>query len=91
MNKYPNNLKARRLKRNITQKELAKKVGVSLRMIRYYEQGERNLANAPCDRVFRYAAALQCPLSELFIESDFKTWVMQYEANLIFMYKRGIK
>ena len=49
----------------LTQKELADESGVSLRVIRAYEQEQRSLANAGAETVQRLCRALGCRIEEL--------------------------
>ena len=51
-----------------TQKELAEKSGVSVRAIRDYEQGQRNLSKASAETVYRLAKTLQVSMEELIKE-----------------------
>lgn len=91
IDKYPNNLKTRRLMRKMTQRELAEKTGISFRMIQFYEQGVKNLEHAPCDKLYKLAAALETTVSELFLESDFKEQIQIYEATMLKMLIKGMK
>lgn len=49
----------------LTQKALADRSGVSVRMIQQYEQGQKNLAHARADVVVRLSKALYCNIEEL--------------------------
>lgn len=60
-----NNLKDLRTAAGITQAELAKKSGVSLRMIQYYEQGFKDLSKAALETGIRIADALNCDPRDL--------------------------
>lgn len=51
-----------------TQKELAEKSGVSVRAIRDYEQGQRDLSKASAETVYRLAKTLQVSMEELIKE-----------------------
>ena len=55
---HPSPLKALRKAAGLTQTELAERAGVSLRMIRAYEQGTQDLSKAEAASVFRLANAL---------------------------------
>ena len=49
----------------LTQQALAELSGVSLRMIRAYEQGSQDLSRAEADSLIRLARALHCPPERL--------------------------
>ena len=49
----------------LTQKALADRSGVSVRMIQQYEQGQKKLAHAHADVVVRLSKALYCNIEEL--------------------------
>ena len=51
----------------MTQKMLAEKSGVSVRMIASYEQGAKELSKASAETVFRLANALHCEMEDLVI------------------------
>ncbi len=57
---YENPLKAQRKLCGLTQLELADRAGVSLRMIRAYEQGKQPIAKAEAGTVFSLATVLGC-------------------------------
>lgn len=66
--------KARQLLRfrsyaKLTQKMLADKSGVSVRMIEQYEQGKKDLNHASAETVYKLSKALGCGMEEL-IEID---------------------
>ena len=65
VNKTVNRLKAQRKLSGLTQTELANRSGVSLRMIRAYEQGQQPLAKAEAGTVFSLAKALGCDAEAL--------------------------
>lgn len=58
-------LKSLRQLSGYTQKELAERSGVSLRMIQAYEQGSQPLGRAEADAVFRLARSLGCEMEAL--------------------------
>lgn len=60
-----NRLKAQRKLSGLTQAELANRSGVSLRMIRAYEQGQQPIAKAEAGTVFSLAKALGCDAEAL--------------------------
>lgn len=59
------NLKRIRSIYGITQAELAKRSGVSLRSIQMYEQRNKNINKASVDTVYRIAKILGCTMEEL--------------------------
>lgn len=60
-----NNLKELRKAAGLTQAELAKKSGVNLSMIQFYEQGFKDLNKAAFETGLRIAEALDCDPREL--------------------------
>ncbi len=49
----------------LTQKMLAEKTGVSLRMIEQYEQGRKDINHASAETVYKLAKSLGCSMEEL--------------------------
>lgn len=60
-----NKLKEKRMQRKLSQSQLAKASGVSLRMLQKYEQGDRDLNKAQSETVYKLAKALNCKMEEL--------------------------
>lgn len=60
-------LKLQRKKKGLSQKELAELSGISLRSIRAYEQGTRDLAGASARQVGALCVALDCAPEELLL------------------------
>lgn len=58
-------LKRLRKAANLTQKELAEKSRVSLRMIKAYEQGEQDIKKAEVETVIKLADALNCNVKDI--------------------------
>ena len=58
-------IKELRQKKEITQKELAELTGVSLRMIRAYEQGDQDIRKAEAQSVFNLSRAFGCKPEEI--------------------------
>lgn len=58
-------LKELRKSKNLSQKELAEKVGVSLKAIQAYEQNYRPLGNASALDVYQIAKVLDTTIEEL--------------------------
>jgi transcriptional regulator with XRE-family HTH domain len=59
------NLAYYRSKCGLSQSQLAKKSGVSVRVLQGYEQGERDLNKAAADTVMRLAQAVGVTVEEL--------------------------
>ena len=53
------------MQRKLSQSQLAKASGVSLRMLQKYEQGDRDLNKAQAETVYKLAKALNCKMEEL--------------------------
>lgn len=60
-----NKLKQTREAAGITQTELAKASGISVRVLQNYEQGTRPLNGARAITVYRIAKALNCTVEDL--------------------------
>ena len=60
-----NKLKEKRMQRKLSQSQLAKASGVSLRMLQKYEQGDRDIKKAQAETVYKLAQALDCTIEEL--------------------------
>lgn len=60
-----NPLKRQRKVAGLTQKELAEKSGVKLRMIRAYEQDYQNISRAEVASVLKLARVLNCSAEDL--------------------------
>lgn len=60
-----NKLAEKRKEQNLTQDQLAEKAQVSVRSIRAYEQGSKEVNNAKAVTVYRLAKALECEVDEL--------------------------
>lgn len=64
------NLKKWRTIRNLTQKELAEKAGISLRTLQDYEQGRKSINGAAALTVCKLADELICEPFELLEDED---------------------
>ena len=60
-----NNLKMIRLSRDMTQRDLSEKSGVSIHMIQFYEQGVRDINRAEALTVYKLAVTLGCRMEDL--------------------------
>jgi putative transcriptional regulator len=70
--KVRNHIKERRLRRGLSQEELARAVGVSRQSINSIERG-RYIPSLPL--ALRFAQLFGCPTDELFeLQEEFKTW-----------------
>ena len=59
-------LKAMRLQKNITQKELAARADISQRVLQQYEQGtQREIDSARLDVILKLCIALDCEMSDI--------------------------
>lgn len=64
------NLQRIRKEKGLTQKQLAEKSGVSLKMIQKYETGEKNINHARTVTVFRLSYVLNTPMLYLMEDGD---------------------
>lgn len=58
-------LKERRIKRGLTQSELAQKTGLSIRLIQKYEQNAQDLNKVYAITIYKLAKALDCAYEDL--------------------------
>lgn len=58
-------LKKIRIEKGLTQKQLADKADVHLRMIQNYEGGQRNINGAAVLTIYRLAKVLECDMEDL--------------------------
>ena len=59
------NLKSLRTKAGMSQSQLAKSSGVTLRMIQHYEQGFKDINKAQALTVWKLAQALGCRIEDI--------------------------
>ena len=62
---YKSNLKHCREKKGLSQSQLAKQSGVSLRVIQAYEQGYKDINKAQVITALQLAEALECDVKEI--------------------------
>lgn len=62
---YKSRLKFMREEKGMSQSELSRKSGVSLRSIQMFEQGNRDINKAQCVTVLQLAEALDCDVYEI--------------------------
>ncbi len=65
MNETQNNLQRLRKDKGLSQSQLAKLSGVSVRMIQKYEINEKDINKAQCLTVYKLAKALGCKTENL--------------------------
>lgn len=58
-------LKAMRLKKNITQKELAEIADINQRVLQHYEQGSKVIDSARLEVILKLCLALDCEMSDI--------------------------
>lgn len=58
-------LKELRIKKGLTQKELAQKAGLSVRLIQKYEQNVQNLNQVYAITIYKLAKVLDCSYEDL--------------------------
>ena len=58
-------LKEMRMEKGMTQEQLAKKSGVSIRTIQSYERGLRRIDGATLETLCRFAIALDCRIRDI--------------------------
>ena len=75
-------LKKMREKSGMSQSQLAKKSGIYIRTLQYYEQGKMNFDHARMDKIIATAVALNCNLSDLIEDSNMREKIEQYQKTL---------
>lgn len=65
-------IKELRLKAGLTQKELAEKSGMDIKVLMAYESGKRNLDNAKLETILNLCIALQCRLEDIIEDENIK-------------------
>ena len=63
-------LKELRIKRNLTQKELAQISGVNWRTVQNYEQGKNDINKAQGDILYKLSKALKCRIEDLLVKEN---------------------
>ncbi|MCQ2059746.1 MAG: helix-turn-helix domain-containing protein [Bacteroidaceae bacterium] len=62
-----------RIKRGLSQSQLAEKAGVKLRTLQHYEQGTKNIDGAKLHTLLNIADALNCPLTAILKDEELKS------------------
>ena len=60
-----NKLQEKRKAAGLSQSQLAKKAGISVRTLQHYEIGDKDIRKAAVDKVLALADALECDLNEI--------------------------
>lgn len=58
-------LKDYRIKKGLSQSQLAAASGVNVRMIQYYEQGAKDINKASAETLYKLSEALGCRMEDL--------------------------
>ena len=72
-------LKELRIKKDITQQQLAKITHINVRTLQYYEQGINKIDHARLDTILKLCVALECEIGDLMEEVD---WYPLYEEYM---------
>ncbi len=72
-------LKKMRESRGLSQSQLAKMSGVSLRALQYYEQGRLNFNGAKVDKIFSIAFALGCDVEDILSDEKAIAAISKYQ------------
>ena len=64
-------LKEKRIETGMSQSQLAKKAGINVRILQYYEQRTKNFDHARIDRILKICLALNCRIDEVVENTDF--------------------
>ena len=76
-----NKLKTMREMRELTQREVAELSGVSFRMIKDYEQGQRDINGARLSTLLRLCLALGCKLEDIIDDAETLELLRRYEER----------
>ena len=71
-------LQEMRKARGFSQAALAEKAGINLRMLQYYEQGDKDLNGARLDTLLKLCAALECRLIDIVNAPELVELLHQY-------------
>lgn len=74
-------LKVMREMRELTQREVAELSGVSFRMIKDYEQGQRDINGAKLLTLLKLCAALRCRLEDILGDAETLELLRRYEER----------
>ncbi len=74
-------LKVMREMRELTQREVAELSGVSFRMIKDYEQGQRDINGAKLLTLLKLCLALRCRLEDIVDDTETLELLRQYEGR----------
>ena len=75
-------LKEIREKNKISQGQLAKEIGISVKSIQAYEQGLRDFTGAKLDTILKACVVLNCDLKEMFSDDvDIINLINVYEGQ----------
>lgn len=67
--------------RELTQREVAELSGVSFRMIKDYEQGQRDINGAKLLTLLKLCAALRCRLEDIIDDAETLELLRRYEER----------
>ena len=74
-------LKVMREMRELTQREVAELSGVSFRIIKDYEQGQRDINGAKLLTLLKICAALRCRLEDILDDAETLELLRRYEER----------
>lgn len=74
-------LKVMREMRELTQREVAELSGVSFRMIKDYEQGQRDINGAKLLTLLKLCLALRCRLEDIVDDTETLELLRRYEGR----------
>lgn len=74
-------LKVMREMRELTQREVAELSGVSFRMVKDYEQGQRDINGAKLLTLLKLCLALRCRLEDIVDDTETLELLRQYEGR----------
>lgn len=74
-------LKVMREMRELTQREIAELSGVSFRMIKDYEQGQRDINGAKLLTLLKLCLALRCRLEDIVDDTETLELLSRYESG----------
>lgn len=74
-------LQAARTKKNMSQSQLAKASGISVRVLQEYERGARDISGAKLATLLKLCKALECGLRDIITDTETIALLNEYEGD----------
>lgn len=76
-----NKLKMVRESRGLSQAQLAKKTGINIRTLQYYEQGVLDFNHCKIEKIFATALALDCDIEDILDNEETIALIKEYQEG----------